>query len=89
MSPLGGYCATKFALVGLTEALRTELDGKIHVALVEPGVVDTPMAAGDPTFAELWPAMLNMPASWVVWADQEGQRVLRSRGGVTRLAVAS
>ncbi len=23
-SPLGGYCATKFALVGLTEALRTE-----------------------------------------------------------------
>jgi len=43
-SPLGGYCASKFALVGLTEALRTELVGeKIHVSLVMPGVVDTPM----------------------------------------------
>ena len=29
VTPLGGYCATKFALVGLTEALRTELDGSV------------------------------------------------------------
>jgi len=37
-SPLGGYSATKFALVGLTEALRTELVGeRIHVSLVLPG----------------------------------------------------
>jgi short-subunit dehydrogenase len=71
VSPLGGYCATKFALVGLTEALRTELDGtKIHVGLVMPGVVDTPMAesvnqgAAEP----LWPSFLNMPAEWVVSA---------------------
>ena len=43
-SPLGGYCASKFALLGLTEALRTEVDdGNIHVGLVLPGVVDTPM----------------------------------------------
>lgn len=27
MSPLGAYCATKFAMVGLTEALRMELFG--------------------------------------------------------------
>src|SRR5690348_16728563 len=27
-SPLGGYCATKFGLVGLTEALRMELQGQ-------------------------------------------------------------
>ena len=44
VSPLGGYCASKFALVGLTEALRTELHGEpVHVALVLPGVVETPM----------------------------------------------
>jgi len=71
-SPLGGYCATKFALVGLTEALRTELVGeKINVSLVLPGVVDTPMATqiqGDPATAELWPEALNMPPSWVVWS---------------------
>jgi len=71
-SPLGGYCATKFALVGLTEALRTELVGeRIHVSLVLPGVVDTPMAAvaqADPETAEVWPDALTMPPSWVVWS---------------------
>ena len=71
-SPLGGYCASKFALVGLTEALRTELVGeRINVSLVLPGVIDTPMAAqiqGDPTTADLWPEALNMPPSWVVWS---------------------
>src|SRR5260370_6387146 len=45
MSPLGGYCATKFALVGLTEALRVELFNKgIKVSLGMPGVSATPMA---------------------------------------------
>jgi NADP-dependent 3-hydroxy acid dehydrogenase YdfG len=30
LPPLGGYCATKFAVVGLTEALRVELYGTAH-----------------------------------------------------------
>jgi len=71
VSPLGGYCATKFALVGLTEALRMELHGTpIHVALVMPGVVETPMVeqASGSGLAELWPNALNMPPAWVVWA---------------------
>jgi NAD(P)-dependent dehydrogenase (short-subunit alcohol dehydrogenase family) len=71
VTPLGGYCATKFALVGLTEALRTEVDsGKIHVGLVLPGVVDTPMVHGVDQAEALpeWPAALNMPADWVVAA---------------------
>jgi NAD(P)-dependent dehydrogenase (short-subunit alcohol dehydrogenase family) len=72
VTPVGGYCASKFALVGLTEALRTELHGsRVHVGLVLPGIVDTPMAhgadGGEP-FAGLWPSVLNMPPSWVVWA---------------------
>jgi NAD(P)-dependent dehydrogenase (short-subunit alcohol dehydrogenase family) len=72
VSPIGGYCATKFALVGLTEALREELHGKpVHVALVEPGVVETPMVENvtqDEEFLDFWPTALNMPPSWVVWA---------------------
>jgi len=71
VSPLGGYCATKFALVGLTEALREELyDEDIHVALVEPGVVETPMVerAVEDGLEDLWPERLYMPTSWVVWA---------------------
>lgn len=72
VSPIGGYSATKFALIGLTEALRTELhDSQLHVGLVLPGVIDTPMVEQvppDSEFFELWPPALNMPPSWVVWA---------------------
>jgi NAD(P)-dependent dehydrogenase (short-subunit alcohol dehydrogenase family) len=71
-TPLGGYCATKFALIGLTEALRMELQGtRVHVALVLPGIVETPMVehvTHDQEFLDLWPQSLNMPPSWVVWA---------------------
>jgi NAD(P)-dependent dehydrogenase (short-subunit alcohol dehydrogenase family) len=47
MPPLGAYCATKFAVVGLTEALRVELYGSgIRLSLVMPGVIDTQMVRG-------------------------------------------
>jgi NAD(P)-dependent dehydrogenase (short-subunit alcohol dehydrogenase family) len=71
ISPLGGYCATKFALVGLTEALRTEIDSsKIHIGLVMPGVIDTPMAQDFSQNESLptWPSALNMPPEWVTAA---------------------
>ena len=71
-SPLGGYCATKFGLIGLTEALRTELVGeRIHVSIVLPGVVDTAMVSAvneTPEAGGIWPQALNMPPSWVVWS---------------------
>jgi NAD(P)-dependent dehydrogenase (short-subunit alcohol dehydrogenase family) len=71
ITPLGAYCATKFALIGLTEALRTEVDSDtLHVGLVLPGVVETPMVSGaDPeaAFPE-WPSRFNMPAEWVAAA---------------------
>jgi len=36
----GAYCASKFALEGLTDALRLELAGSgIHVSLIEPGPI--------------------------------------------------
>lgn len=39
---MSGYCATKFAIVGFTEALRDEVIGSgIKVALVCPGTTDT------------------------------------------------
>ncbi len=63
---------TKFALVGLTEALRTELVGeRINVSLVLPSVIDTPMATRiqeDPASADTWPEVLTLPPSWVVWS---------------------
>src|SRR5207248_5076595 len=39
---MGGYCATKFAIIGFSEALRDEVIGRgVRVALVCPGTVDT------------------------------------------------
>lgn len=39
---MGGYCATKFALVGFAEALRDEVAGRgVRVALVCPGTTET------------------------------------------------
>jgi uncharacterized protein len=39
---MSGYCASKFAVVGFTESLRTEVAGSgVRVALVCPGTVDT------------------------------------------------
>jgi NAD(P)-dependent dehydrogenase (short-subunit alcohol dehydrogenase family) len=46
-SPLGPYAATKFALEALSEALAQEMKlFGVHVAIVEPGVIDTSMARG-------------------------------------------
>lgn len=71
VSPLGGYSATKFALVGITEALRVELfNTGVRVSLVMPGVIDTPMARGAMKHESIkgMPAMMAMPARWVTWA---------------------
>jgi len=72
ISPLGGYSATKFAMVGLTEALRMELFGSgIRVSLVMPGVIDTPMTT-DTVIEDMdlgtMPSFFKMPVRWVTWA---------------------
>ncbi len=39
---MGGYCATKFAMTGFSEALRDEVLGRgVRVAMVCPGTVET------------------------------------------------
>ncbi len=43
--PLGAYCASKWALEAITEALACEMKAfSVRVALVEPGIIDTAMA---------------------------------------------
>lgn len=44
---MAAYAASKFALVGYTRSLRQEMHGSgIHIGLVMPGPVDTPMTEG-------------------------------------------
>ncbi|MDO8556293.1 MAG: SDR family oxidoreductase [Nanoarchaeota archaeon] len=48
-----GYCASKFAVVGLTEALYYELkDKNIHVHLICPGAVNTPFQQHSPGYED-------------------------------------
>jgi NAD(P)-dependent dehydrogenase (short-subunit alcohol dehydrogenase family) len=73
-SPLAPYTASKFALEALCEALAGEMKTfNVRVAIVEPGIIDTPMArrleepsneslyAQQKRFAHLFAASLKQP----------------------------
>lgn len=67
---LSGYCASKFAVVGYTEALRIELFGSgVDVSLVMPGPVDTAML-DNPHWRSRDKILKNVtiPVDWVVLA---------------------
>jgi NAD(P)-dependent dehydrogenase (short-subunit alcohol dehydrogenase family) len=80
-APFGAYAASKAALEALSEILAAELrDQNIRVAIVQPGLIDTPMARSVTTlapsaypqsarFGELFRMALSAPVSPDVVAE--------------------
>ena len=82
---VGPYTASKFALEALTDSLRVELrPWGIHVAIVEPGVIATPIWKR--SLAAFDAMLVRMPPQ-VVELYGPAMRVVRSR--VSRLPGAS
>jgi NAD(P)-dependent dehydrogenase (short-subunit alcohol dehydrogenase family) len=83
IAPLSGYTASKWALEALSEALAAEMKPfNVHVAIVEPGIIDTSMARRieekpnssayrqGARFASLYVAALRNPVPPSVVADK-------------------
>jgi short-subunit dehydrogenase len=84
------YCGTKFFVVGLSEALRTELrTAGVHVSCVLPGVVDTELISGLDVPRFIRAAQPAQVADTIVRLVRSGRHtayVPRSIGYTTRLA---
>jgi NAD(P)-dependent dehydrogenase (short-subunit alcohol dehydrogenase family) len=82
------YCATKHAVVGLSEALRAELrDTGVQISVVMPVVVNTELGSGLPETRGFKPVQPEDVASGIVEALQTGRFevfVPRSLSGMVR-----
>jgi NADP-dependent 3-hydroxy acid dehydrogenase YdfG len=68
------YCATKFAVVGLSESLRAELrDTGVEVSVVMPAVVNTELGSGLPDTRGVTPVEPEDVANSIVEALQTGR----------------
>jgi len=79
---LAPYCASKYGVVGLSEALNAELSKRgIHVSVICPGIIDTPIVAtgimrGD--VAEIRGASREFYAKRGASPDEVAQAILRT-----------
>jgi NAD(P)-dependent dehydrogenase (short-subunit alcohol dehydrogenase family) len=80
----GAYAASKYALEAITDALRIELmPWGLHVSIVEPGVIATPiwdtsLALGEELIASMPPSAVELYGSRL---DGLRKRALRGRSG--------
>jgi NAD(P)-dependent dehydrogenase (short-subunit alcohol dehydrogenase family) len=84
------YCATKHAVVGLSEALRAELrDTGVEISVVMPVVVNTELGSGLPETRAFKPVQPEDVASAIVEALQTGRfevYVPKAMAGMVRFA---
>jgi NAD(P)-dependent dehydrogenase (short-subunit alcohol dehydrogenase family) len=69
LPPLGGYCATKFAVVRSHRRAPRGTLWNITASLMMPGIIDTPMVresnSKKPGVSD---NIIAMPPQWVTWA---------------------
>ena len=91
---LGPYCASKFALEAITDALRIELRRwNIHVSAVEPGPIDTPIwekssQAADQMSEQASPETLSLYAMDIGAMHESVARTAQSASPVDRVVRA-
>lgn len=91
---LGPYAASKFALEALTDALRVELQTwGIHVAIIEPGAIATPIwekSRDDAmTMLKALPAQTDELYGPAIAAVEAGTRKMPGKGSAPALVVRS
>jgi len=76
------YCASKFGVVGMSEALNAELSKRgIHVSAICPGIIDTPIVASGimrGEVAEIQQRATEFYAKRGASPDEVAQAVLRT-----------
>jgi NADP-dependent 3-hydroxy acid dehydrogenase YdfG len=87
------YIASKWGQVGFTHALRQELfEHRIRVSLIEPGLVDTPLARRNPMVEDILTAIEPLRpediAQTIVYVASQPERVLLSEIAIQPLEQA-
>lgn len=84
------YCASKYGLVGMSEAIRAEYGRQgLGVTMVCPGFVDTPMLKKLPEGTQTG-APLRQPAKWLrTTPDKIARKVMKAIPRNRRLVVAT
>ena len=86
MPLVGPYCASKFAMEALTDALRMELKPwGIGVSIIEPGVIATPILKNSISAAEN--AMKEVPEQRRKLYDQAIAAGLKASEGIVKAAI--